>query len=231
LDDPWKDRAGYAWLFSVKLEKEIKAIKKDADHLILMAHAGVENINFPIIEWRQRYRRLCELGVDIIIGHHPHVPQGYERFEKSLIFYSLGNFYFGQKKNEGDQSFSVQIALDDEKKYNFKSIFHEHRNQSVHQITGQKSNFSLNSLNDLLGEGYFDRVEKTSEELFQTVYKKYYRLSAPAFGGNDGWKRSIKNKVKALIGRKSSMPELLLLHNIKIESHRFIVQRALRSGQ
>jgi poly-gamma-glutamate capsule biosynthesis protein CapA/YwtB (metallophosphatase superfamily) len=58
----------------------------------MITHAGVENIKFPIKEWRDRYKRFCDVGVDVVIGHHPHVPQGYEKQNKSMIFYSLGNF-------------------------------------------------------------------------------------------------------------------------------------------
>ncbi len=44
--------------------------------------------------------RLIDAGADIIVGHHPHVVQGVERYAGKLIFYSLGNFIF-------DQYFSV----------------------------------------------------------------------------------------------------------------------------
>jgi len=33
-----------------------------------------------------------EKGIDLIVGHHPHVAQGVERVGNSLIFYGLGNF-------------------------------------------------------------------------------------------------------------------------------------------
>ena len=31
-------------------------------------------------------------GIDLVLGHHPHVPQGVERVGNKVIFYSLGNF-------------------------------------------------------------------------------------------------------------------------------------------
>ncbi len=34
------------------------------------------------------------MGVDVIVGHHPHVPMNYERIGNKAIFYSLGNFIF-----------------------------------------------------------------------------------------------------------------------------------------
>ena len=43
---------------------------------------------------RKQYRRYLKFGADIIIGHHPHVAQNYERVGDKIIFYSLGNFVF-----------------------------------------------------------------------------------------------------------------------------------------
>jgi len=39
---------------------------------------------------------LIDAGADLIIGHHPHVVQDVELYNKKAIFYSLGNFVFDQ---------------------------------------------------------------------------------------------------------------------------------------
>ncbi|MBQ4609569.1 MAG: CapA family protein, partial [Clostridia bacterium] len=42
-----------------------------------------------------RYLKYLELGADVVVAHHPHVPENYELFENGkAIFYSLGNFIF-----------------------------------------------------------------------------------------------------------------------------------------
>lgn len=101
-----ENRGGYAWLNHYLIEDKIRKLKKYVDIIILIAHAGVEEIDIPLPEWRGKYKRFCDLGVDILIGHHPHVPQGFEQYKKSLIFYSLGNFYFDTQsfKNKTDDS-------------------------------------------------------------------------------------------------------------------------------
>ena len=39
--------------------------------------------------------KFLELGADVVVGHHPHVPENYELFDNGkAIFYSLGNFIF-----------------------------------------------------------------------------------------------------------------------------------------
>ena len=53
------------------------------------------------------------LIVDIILGHHPHVIQGIERYKHGLIVYSLGNFQFepSVSKSPNNQSFIISIEL------------------------------------------------------------------------------------------------------------------------
>ncbi|MDD2490175.1 MAG: CapA family protein [Bacilli bacterium] len=42
-------------------------------------------------------------GVDLVIGHHPHVLQGIQEYKDSYIVYSLANFVFGGNKNPKDK--------------------------------------------------------------------------------------------------------------------------------
>lgn len=49
-------------------------------------------------------------GVDVIIGHHPHVVQDIELYNGALIFYSLGNFIFDQYfSNEVQEGLMVEM--------------------------------------------------------------------------------------------------------------------------
>jgi len=65
-----------------------------ADYRILSVHYGLEGRVVPdqrqLKDWRGLAAR--EKGIDLIVGHHPHVAQGVERTGNSLIFYGLGNF-------------------------------------------------------------------------------------------------------------------------------------------
>jgi poly-gamma-glutamate synthesis protein (capsule biosynthesis protein) len=65
-----------------------------ADYRILSIHYGLEGRVVPddrqLDEWRGF--AVGEKGIDLIVGHHPHVAQGVELDGKSLIFYGLGNF-------------------------------------------------------------------------------------------------------------------------------------------
>lgn len=61
---------------------------------IVSIHAGQEHVNFPNYDHILFARKLSEVCPYIFYGHHPHVLQGIEEINGSLIAYSLGNFCF-----------------------------------------------------------------------------------------------------------------------------------------
>ena len=81
--------------------QQIDAMKARADFVIMAAHAGAEYATGPLPADAALMREYCERGVDLIVGHHPHILQRIERFTAAdgrtcHIFYSLGNFISNQ---------------------------------------------------------------------------------------------------------------------------------------
>lgn len=72
----------------------IRQCKKNADYVILFLHWGLEQYDYPSPEQRKLAAELVDSGVDLIIGHHPHVVQGVEKINNSIVSYSAGNFVF-----------------------------------------------------------------------------------------------------------------------------------------
>ncbi|OIO20162.1 MAG: AmmeMemoRadiSam system protein B [Candidatus Magasanikbacteria bacterium CG_4_9_14_0_2_um_filter_41_10] len=74
----------------------VEEAKEQSDVVVLNIHWGVEyqESSYP----RQQYlaHTFIDHGVDLIIGHHPHVVQEMEIYNNRPIFYSLGNFIFDQ---------------------------------------------------------------------------------------------------------------------------------------
>lgn len=71
--------------------------KKNADIVIVSVHWGAEGAFTPSEEQRKYAQLFADCGVDVIVGHHPHVIQPVEWIEgadgnKTLCVYSLGNF-------------------------------------------------------------------------------------------------------------------------------------------
>jgi len=93
-----KDKYGVAPLRQKTFE-HIKEKYNDFDIKVAYIHAGIEYEDFPEPYYREMYHYLIKNGYfDIIIGNHSHSVQGYEKINKGLIFYSLGNFIFPQKQ-------------------------------------------------------------------------------------------------------------------------------------
>lgn len=61
---------------------------------IVLFHWGVEDIHYPLPEQREMARSLIDMGIDLIVGNHPHVVQSYERYRGKWVFYCLGHFFF-----------------------------------------------------------------------------------------------------------------------------------------
>lgn len=92
------DQPGTAWLQHQELEELLGAAADQSDVVILLAHGGIEYVPLPPPHLQQRYRELVDAGADLVVGHHPHVPQGWEQYGGAVIWYSLGNFLFKHKR-------------------------------------------------------------------------------------------------------------------------------------
>jgi hypothetical protein len=70
----------------------ITQLRSEVDTLILSVHAANEFLPWPSPFLQDLYRSYIDAGVDIVHGHHSHVPQGVESYKNGLICYGLGNF-------------------------------------------------------------------------------------------------------------------------------------------
>ncbi|MDQ0859553.1 CapA family protein [Bacillus sp. V2I10] len=100
-----------------KMIKDIEEMKKLSDAVIVSMHWGVEYIRLPNEEQQELAKFLADQGVDLVIGHHPHVLQPMEWVEgqngkKTFVIYSLGNFLSGQvgEYKEIGGIFSIKIT-------------------------------------------------------------------------------------------------------------------------
>ncbi|MGN0667076.1 MAG: CapA family protein [Huintestinicola sp.] len=73
----------------------IREVKENSDIQILFFHGGTENTHVPdewLVEMCHSY---ADMGIDLIVGSHPHVLLPMEEYNGVDIFYSLGNFCYG----------------------------------------------------------------------------------------------------------------------------------------
>lgn len=82
------------------LKHDVELAKQEADAVIVAMHWGTE-FTYELSETQKEAAQfLNHLGVDIIIGNHPHTLQGVETLKskdgyETFVMYSLGNFVSG----------------------------------------------------------------------------------------------------------------------------------------
>lgn len=115
------------------VKKDVEALKGKVDVIIVAMHWGVEYTHTPTETQNKQAQYLASLGVDIIIGNHPHCIQPVKWIDNTLIIYSLGNLIsnqviltnrYGQKVAIGalaslniikttDENLNSEIKIDD----------------------------------------------------------------------------------------------------------------------
>lgn len=99
-----------------KILNDIEILKKETNYVVVSCHWGIEFIDKPSPNIRRMARDMVDSGASIILGHHPHVVQGIEKYKNSIIFYSLGNFLFDFLWNRRTrESIIAQICIYDDK--------------------------------------------------------------------------------------------------------------------
>ena len=80
-----------------EMRADIEAAEAKADLTIVCPHWGDEGTFGPNAEQRELAQMMCDWGVDLVIGNHPHVPQPVEVLtgadgHQMPVFWSTGNF-------------------------------------------------------------------------------------------------------------------------------------------
>lgn len=79
-----------------KAQEDIEKVKGKVDVILVAMHWGTEYSLGVDEKQTEIANYLSSLGVDIIIGSHPHVVEPIERIGKTLVIYSLGNYISDQ---------------------------------------------------------------------------------------------------------------------------------------
>lgn len=215
---------GYAWFGDERAKQAIKDCLSECDRTIIVCHGGAEKWDYPLPEYRELYKEWIDQGVTAVIGHHPHVPQGWEKYGSGYIFYSLGNFMFN--KGMGFQNpetivCTLNITKEDvqAETINIKCV------DGVIEINeDQAFTAHIDNCNSLLkSKEYLGTVEKKCLEVFERSYKGYFSAVSNLYT------KSVKGWIKTLYFRmlkRQKFSDLWLFHNLSIETHYWISRRA-----
>ncbi|MFZ5890781.1 MAG: CapA family protein [Myxococcota bacterium] len=90
-------REHVAWANLDRIKSALIAARAEHDLVMLSYHGGAEYQDAPADPTRRFVDAVIDAGVDVVIGHHPHVIQGIGFRRERPIFYSLGNLVFGPR--------------------------------------------------------------------------------------------------------------------------------------
>ena len=141
------------------IAERIAEVKSKARWCVIVSHGGEEFTSLPSPYTRDRYLKYLELGADVVVAHHPHVPENYELFDDGkAIFYSLGNFIFDTDYQRAHLYTDQGVLL--------KLIF-----------TEEKLDFEARGIRIVRGE---ERIEAAPlPEIFTNVPAEEYALLSP----------------------------------------------------
>lgn len=158
--------------YKEQVRKDIEAVRDQVDVLIVAMHWGVEYTHEPTEYEKDMAQYLASLGVDIIIGAHPHVIQPVTWIDDTLVIYSLGNFISAQYQ---DANYNKMVGL-------MTSL-------EIHKkVVGNETSISITNVdNDLVYTYYknwrnFKVVPFSGTEIgnylpdYQEVYERYKQI-------------------------------------------------------
>lgn len=97
---------GVADGFGYAVDRVIRTMREASDFCMVIAHGGKEYVPVPSLYWYEQLLHYAESGADLVVAHHPHVPQGMTwvhlpgRAPVPVIF-STGNFVFRPAAPDG----------------------------------------------------------------------------------------------------------------------------------
>lgn len=111
------DEPGIAIISETKLKESINTAKAEADIVIASFHYGDEYKPEPNSYQEKISKMAIDYGADLVIGHHPHIPEPVVKYKDGYIAYSLGNFIFDQnlKEDGSDVGMIFEAIIEDGK--------------------------------------------------------------------------------------------------------------------
>lgn len=99
------------------VRETLAAVRPRADLLVASFHWGNEDTHEPTERQRLLAQAAVDAGADLVLGHHPHVLQGFRSTlgpggRRVLIAYSLGNFVFDQRREMQRESLLLRCEVD-----------------------------------------------------------------------------------------------------------------------
>lgn len=150
-----EDRSGVAPMDPLLIREDIRRVRDQVDYVAVSMHWNIENTKQTHPEARAFAYDLIDAGADIILGHHPHKPQGVEIYDGRVIFYSLGNLIFGHGHTYWDDGYLARLTLGPERVVRVEILPIANRGTDMAQpylLTGERAQEFLREFRDLTAD-------------------------------------------------------------------------------
>lgn len=105
-------KPGTAFGHEAHVRADVRAARQQADIVLVSFHWGQEGKTVLRDYQVQLGRAAIDAGAAAVLGHHPHILQGIERYRDGIILYSLGNFTFGSYSKQAQVSAIAELVFD-----------------------------------------------------------------------------------------------------------------------
>jgi len=100
-----------AMLDAAQMTLDVASMKRRAEVVIVSMHAGAEYWTRVHPIQTAFAHAAVDAGANVVVGHHPHVVQPVERYKDGVIFYSLGNLVFDQRRKETQEGLVAEVVF------------------------------------------------------------------------------------------------------------------------
>lgn len=130
-----------------EIQSVLTAVSQQSDYQIAYIHWGTEYELIHSANQANLAAVLVEAGIDLIVGHHPHVTQDIALIQGVPVFYSLGNFIFDQYfSTDVKEGYSIKLELVEER-VSFQLYPHTQTNRSqTRPMTTDEASVYLDAL-------------------------------------------------------------------------------------
>ncbi|MFB6163765.1 MAG: CapA family protein [Haloarculaceae archaeon] len=228
------DSPGTAWISHVESRARVAEEADRSDLVVVVAHGGVEYVPFPPPRRQTQLRAFVDAGADLVVGHHPHVPQGWEVYHETPIFYSLGNFLFEQPdRTKTDRGLALDVSVADGAFTNVELVPTEQADGRVQELTPPDvaDDFLqyLYRTTDQIAdrESLVAHWQETAVQLFDQRYTDWLRRGTGARLRDQLGSPAQHVSSDAVWGDGRQDHVLVLLNLFQNESHRAVIETVL----
>ncbi|MDI6452383.1 CapA family protein [Peloplasma aerotolerans] len=170
---------------------KVNYAKHKSDFVILHLHWGEELSVCPSPNQVKFAHMLIESGVDVILGHHPHILQSIENYKNGIIAYSQGNFQMITYDYSIKTKISMILSFEfNQKKVSYK-IIPVVINKRIPNLIQDPINAKLYSEYMIEADYYF---KKNSWFMFYIYTSKQYLIDSL-----QAWKIRLNKREKRLV--------------------------------